>query len=341
MKAVILLAAVAVAASMFDRQFRTVSNAPIHSDIEEVSGMRMKRGITNDGSTGNEASTKTKPSALTSSEAEGCLFLHNKDRSDETEAAGIIKLEYDDTLAGLAQFWAEQCNWKHGNLYDHGGKQIGQNMFMAGGGSSMPTMDFTSAIKAWYDEKPFYHRDTKTCDSGQICGHYTQVVWAKTRKVGCGYAKCPIAKVGGSTWTNAIIYVCDYDPGGNVQGQAIYENGASCSKCNDLVGPDSGCKCDNGLCAPCVPRDDPACSCGPQPNCQNGGTYSPDDCVCVCPKGYYGPDCSKSCECSNLYPGTCDTWAPYCADAAYYDFMKTTCPVTCGRCDLPEICNNV
>ena len=52
----------------------------------------MKRGITNDGSTGNEASTKTKPSALTSSEAEGCLFLHNKDRSDETEAAGIIKL---------------------------------------------------------------------------------------------------------------------------------------------------------------------------------------------------------------------------------------------------------
>ena len=44
------------------------------------------------------------------------------------------------------------------------------------------------------------------------CGHYTQVVWERSRRLGCGVATC-----GGSS-----VWVCNYDPPGNVLGQAPY-----------------------------------------------------------------------------------------------------------------------
>ena len=36
-------------------------------------------------------------------------------------------------------------------------------------------MDVDGAIQAWYDEKSFYNYQTKACDAGEMCGHYTQV----------------------------------------------------------------------------------------------------------------------------------------------------------------------
>lgn len=39
----------------------------------------------------------------------------------------------------------------------------------------------------WHD------MDTLTCQSGKECGHYLQVIWAKTRKVGCAIGKCRYA----------------------------------------------------------------------------------------------------------------------------------------------------
>ena len=40
----------------------------------------------------------------------------------------------------------------------------------------------------------------------------SQVVWAKTTAVGCGMTRCPTANAYGSTWKNAVIFVCDYAP---------------------------------------------------------------------------------------------------------------------------------
>ena len=40
-------------------------------------------------------------------------------------------------------------------------------------------------------------------------GHFTQVVWRGTREVGCGHAQC----------NGNDIWVCQYDPPGNFEGQ--------------------------------------------------------------------------------------------------------------------------
>jgi hypothetical protein len=66
-------------------------------------------------------------------------------------------------------------------------------------------------------------------------GHYTQVVWADTYKVGCGFT----AFRGSNGWYSKL-YVCNYGPGGNIIGGTMYKKGTACSQCSST--------CDNGLC---------------------------------------------------------------------------------------------
>ncbi|XP_008222550.1 PREDICTED: basic form of pathogenesis-related protein 1-like [Prunus mume] len=45
------------------------------------------------------------------------------------------------------------------------------------------------AMKFWVTEKPNYDYASNTC-VGDVCGHYTQVVWRNSTHVGCARAKC-------------------------------------------------------------------------------------------------------------------------------------------------------
>jgi hypothetical protein len=40
-------------------------------------------------------------------------------------------------------------------------------------------------------------------------GHFTQLVWVGTQRLGCGVAQC----------ADMDVWVCRYDPPGNVQGR--------------------------------------------------------------------------------------------------------------------------
>ena len=64
------------------------------------------------------------------------------------------------------------------------------------------------------DNCGFYHSsdNSNKCKPGKMCGHYTQIVWKNTKKVGCAMIECN----GTSTW------VCQYDPPGNWVGQKPY-----------------------------------------------------------------------------------------------------------------------
>ncbi len=64
-------------------------------------------------------------------------------------------------------------------------------------------------------EKQYYHHDTNSCDSGRVCGHYTQVVWRNTTKVGCAVYTCAGLQYGATV-------VCNYGPGGNTSGRRPY-----------------------------------------------------------------------------------------------------------------------
>ncbi|XP_060050912.1 glioma pathogenesis-related protein 1 [Erinaceus europaeus] len=90
----------------------------------------------------------------------------------------------------------------------------------------MSLFSVSRAIAAWYNEVRFYEFRTRKCN--HVCGHYTQVVWADSYKVGCAVQFCP--QVSGISYSNVAHFVCNYGPAGNYPTWP-YEKGRSCSAC--------------------------------------------------------------------------------------------------------------
>lgn len=71
-----------------------------------------------------------------------------------------------------------------------------------------PTGDAT--VQSWYSEIQKYHYYGREPDSGaKGFGHFTQVVWKATQRVGVGCGKAG----------NATTIVADYAPAGNMGGE--------------------------------------------------------------------------------------------------------------------------
>lgn len=132
------------------------------------------------------------------------LIAHNAVRTP----LKLRELQWDNTVADSAREWARelaenQCAFEHENQQTYG-----ENLWWS---SFEPTP--YEVVDAWASEVAFYDYETNTCEDGQMCGHYTQLVWADTERVGCGMATC----VDGS-----IIWNCRYDPPGNWLGERPY-----------------------------------------------------------------------------------------------------------------------
>ena len=85
---------------------------------------------------------------------------------------------------------------------------------------------WTFAIKSWFSEKDLFRYGhsgnnlTEVSGSRYLhrhylltitkVGHYTQMVWSSSHKVGCGFAKCVGSE--NSSWKKYYAYVCNYCP---------------------------------------------------------------------------------------------------------------------------------
>lgn len=129
---------------------------------------------------------------MTKDEIETMLELHNWARKEY----GTPPLVWSDGLAIGAQQWAERL--ASNGLFEHGNSRYGENLSQA--------PDVGEAWWPWYQERDLYRPGAKFQD----CGHYTQMVWGTTKRMGCGKAVID----GGQA-----IWVCRYDPAGNIAGK--------------------------------------------------------------------------------------------------------------------------
>ncbi|KAJ4896970.1 Pathogenesis-related protein 1 [Raphanus sativus] len=126
--------------------------------------------------------------------------VHNEARA----GVGVGPMQWNETLAAVAQSYADQrrsdCNLIHSS------GTYGENLAKSSG-----DLSGTRAVELWVEEKANYDYPSNTCNGE--CGHYTQIVWRSSVKLGCGKARCD---------NGGTFIVCNYDPPGNYVNEKPY-----------------------------------------------------------------------------------------------------------------------
>jgi pathogenesis-related protein 1 len=176
----------------------------------------------------------TNPSRLTAAEVRELVAFHDAARLE----VGVGPVEWSPDVAAFAQQWADHIaatgKFEHRPYAslpaaegapqppasDSGTelpKQIyGENLAI----SNAPNYTPTDGARGWYAEKKDYEPGTSIPKDFSMfkAGHYTQLVWSKTKKIGAGKAVVQTGDFAG--WT---VIVCNYDPPGNWEGVAPFE----------------------------------------------------------------------------------------------------------------------
>ncbi|KAI8112740.1 hypothetical protein M9434_004060 [Picochlorum sp. BPE23] len=135
------------------------------------------------------------------------LDAHNAYR----RAHGAPSLTWSRRLAKDAAAWGEECRWEH----DGSNKDQGENLY-ASFGYPENTL-YQNAAKSWYDEVALYDFDNPENSNFKDVGHFTQMVWKKSREIGCARVRCRDGQNGPFSVDGEWLYVvCRYSPPGNM-----------------------------------------------------------------------------------------------------------------------------
>jgi len=141
------------------------------------------------------------PKATRPALAREMVAAHN----DVRQRIGLKPLAWSEPLARVAQEWANTLI-ANGDFAHRTKSPYGENLYEIRGGSSSAA----EVVSSWADESRDYDYASNRCRS--MCGHYTQIVWATTKSVGCAVAR----------GQGREVWVCNYDPPGNYVGERPY-----------------------------------------------------------------------------------------------------------------------
>jgi len=183
-------------------------------------------GTAGDGGTGASAGADTGGPAnpLSPDVIDAFVAAHNAARA-RTDLVplpdpALPPVTWDAILADSAYAYLSQCIASDGQLVDHnpdrqadyealgGMGYVGENIYASTGNTVNPG----DAVNSWMSEQKDYDYASNNISAA---GHYTQVVWRNSVRIGCAIVNCPGVKFG-----NTIL--CDYAPGGNITNQKPY-----------------------------------------------------------------------------------------------------------------------
>ncbi|KAG7190774.1 hypothetical protein KM043_006845 [Ampulex compressa] len=138
-------------------------------------------------------------------------------------ASNIAPLTWDPELEMIAQRWANQCTFStirvgHDDCRNVEQYYVGQNVgYKSSSGKN--TFKAVDIVREWYNEVQYFDAGLvpKVTNYGKS-GHYTQLVSADAKTVGCGLIRYKEE----DGW-NALYVVCNYGPGGNAKNGELYK----------------------------------------------------------------------------------------------------------------------
>lgn len=137
------------------------------------------------------------------------LAAHNAARAE----AGVPPMMWDNALGAGAAAYAQQLamsgRFEHSDR--HARRGIGENLWMGSHGAFSPE----AMVGGWASEKRWFVPGTfpnnSRTGSWEDVGHYTQMIWPSTQRVGCALAS-----------TGRIDYlVCRYATAGSMDGRPV------------------------------------------------------------------------------------------------------------------------
>ncbi|CAG0898317.1 unnamed protein product, partial [Darwinula stevensoni] len=152
-----------------------------------------------------------------------------KAKGFQPQSSAMIEMTWDDELGIIAQKWADQCRFENDcNQCRRVARfSVGQNLFFTKSSyQEDPRADWELPMSSWFSMvQRFPHNHVYSYQAGSEWSPYTQMIWGKSYKVGCGYASFK----DGSNFNK--LYVCNYGPAGNLVGKPVYRTGRPCSRC--------------------------------------------------------------------------------------------------------------
>jgi pathogenesis-related protein 1 len=123
---------------------------------------------------------------------------------------GTTPLRWSASLAQSSQAYANHLATL--GRVEHGNSRYGENLFFASRASN-----YRDAFGIWSAEERNYDHLNRACQEGRVCGHYTQLVWSRTKEMGCGTASIKQGRFKGGS-----VIVCRFYPRGNQIGYRAY-----------------------------------------------------------------------------------------------------------------------
>ena len=121
---------------------------------------------------------------------------HNKYRG----MVNLPPLTWDRNLTRYARRWGAKRAVDCKIVHSFG--PYGENMFWGRLDHWTPS----KVVDSWGEEGQHYHMNNNQCDAGEMCGHYTQIIWKETLRLGCARIRC---------LNGEFLVICEYDPPGN------------------------------------------------------------------------------------------------------------------------------
>lgn len=133
------------------------------------------------------------------------LDSHNKYRQKH----GVAPLKLDKRLCSYAQEWANKLAREDSFEHRTDNQDFGENLYCSWSSNPKAKCVGSKPVDSWYSEISKYTFGSEPTSSAS--GHFTQVVWKRTEKLGIAKAK--------SAKSGKIIVVANYEPAGNWIGQ--------------------------------------------------------------------------------------------------------------------------